>query len=84
MKHPIVKQMTYLKVDELGKSEKFPIVNSIIADAIEANFLPKCTQKQIDFIHGLINLGWDLADLKKNGFITNNGKNGDKCIWSIN
>ena len=38
----------------------------------------------MDFIHGLINLGWDMAKLKEEGHITNNGKRGDKCIWSIN
>ena len=84
MRHPLVKKLTYLKIDELGKSAKFEIVSGIINDAIESGYLPKSNPKQIDFIHGLINLGWDLDKLKKEGHITNNGKKGDKCIWSIN
>ena len=84
MKHPLVKKLTYLKIDELGKSAKFEIVSGVINDAIEAGYLPKSNPKQVDFIHGLINLGWDLDNLKKEGHIINNGKKGDKCIWSIN
>ena len=84
MKHPLVKKLTYLKIDELGKSTKFEIVSGVINDAIESGYLSKKSKKEMDFLHGLINLGWDLDKLKKEGHIINNGKKGDKCIWSIN
>ena len=47
MKHPLVKKLTYLKIDELGKSTKFEIVSGVINDAIESGYLSKKSKKEI-------------------------------------
>ena len=77
-----VKKMTLCAVMDLPpKSQKKDIVDRVIEFGIEKKFLPKLSQKSLNFIKGLICLGWYLDELRKEGFIDNNGRRGGKARW---
>jgi|TARA_R100001015_G_C4603328_1_gene158293 hypothetical protein len=76
-----VKKMTLCAVMMEGKSQKKDIVDRVIQFGMEKKFLPKLSPKALNFIKGLICLGWYLDELKKDGLVANNGRTGAKARW---
>ena len=81
MHHPTIREFTLETIEELGTCKKIEIVNLVIDKLVQSNNLPHLYNRERDIIHGLISLGWDMANLKDEGLVNNNGKRGAKARW---
>ena len=73
----VLKSFSLKAITELGPCSKAQISKKVLQIARESDALTD------DFIFAFRDIGWGFTDLKSDGLVTNNGKNGVACRWFV-